>query len=78
VAGSTPRRFDAAFMRMMIPHHQGAVEMAKAELKKGKDPQLKTLAQNIITAQEGEITDMRKQLSAAKPATHGMNSMSHG
>jgi uncharacterized protein (DUF305 family) len=63
--------FDAAFMRMMVPHHQGAVVMAKAELAKGKDPELKTLARNIISAQQREISEMNKQLG--KTGTDGMH-----
>jgi uncharacterized protein (DUF305 family) len=66
----TAKPFDAVFLRMMIPHHEGAVVMAKAELKKGKDPELKRLAQNIITAQQREIRQMRQHLSNA--GTTGM------
>ena len=44
---------------MMIPHHQGAIDMAKVELKYGKDPELKKLAQDIIDAQEKEISFMK-------------------
>jgi uncharacterized protein (DUF305 family) len=58
----TAKPFDRAFLRMMIPHHEGAVVMAKAELAKGKDPALKRLAQNIIAAQQREIREMRTQL----------------
>ena len=58
----TAKPFDAAFLRMMIPHHQGAVAMANAELKQGEDPKLKTLARAIITAQQREIRAMRKHL----------------
>jgi uncharacterized protein (DUF305 family) len=65
---------DAAFMRMMIPHHQGAVVMADAELKKGSDSRLKALAKNIIAAQQHEISQMRKQLGGA---THTATMM-HG
>lgn len=54
--------FDAAFLRMMIPHHEGAVEMAKLEISKGADPELQQLARNIISAQEKEITQMQQQL----------------
>ena len=50
--------FDAAFIKMMIPHHEGAVEMANEELQKGADPELKQLAQAIIDAQQQEIDEM--------------------
>ena len=50
--------FDAAFIRMMIPHHEGAVEMANEELEKGADPELKRLAQAMIDAQQREIDEM--------------------
>ena len=55
--------FDKAFIEMMLPHHSGAIEMAKAELTKGEDPELKALAQDIIDAQEREIRQMREQLN---------------
>jgi uncharacterized protein (DUF305 family) len=50
--------FDAAFIKMMIPHHEGAIEMAREELDKGKDPELRDLAQDIIDAQQREIDQM--------------------
>jgi uncharacterized protein (DUF305 family) len=46
----------------MIPHHQGAVEMAKVELKYGKDAKLRKLAKDIIAAQEKEIAFMKQWL----------------
>ncbi len=49
---------DAAFVRGMLPHHKGAVDMAKIQLKYGKDPELRKLAQDIIDAQEKEMTFM--------------------
>jgi len=43
---------DVDFVKLMLPHHQGAVDMAKTELLYGKDPQMRRLAQEIITDQE--------------------------
>ncbi|MGF6374133.1 uncharacterized protein (DUF305 family) [Paraburkholderia sp. RAU6.4a] len=51
---------DRDFVAHMIPHHQGAIEMAQAELKYGKDPEIKRLARNIIKAQHDEIAFMRR------------------
>lgn len=65
----TAEPFDKAFIAMMLPHHEGAVAMAKVELRNGKSPKLKTLAQDIITAQQREIAAMRKHLGAAAPKT---------
>jgi uncharacterized protein (DUF305 family) len=43
----------------MLPHHQAALDMAKAELKYGKDPQMRRLAQEIVTDQQSEIELMQ-------------------
>ena len=51
----------------MIPHHQGAVDMAKAELIYGKDPVLRRLAQEIVVTQEQEIVVMSTRLKHVNP-----------
>jgi uncharacterized protein (DUF305 family) len=51
---------DEDFVMMMVPHHQGAIDMAKVELQYGKDPMLRNLAQSIISAQEKEIAEMKE------------------
>jgi uncharacterized protein (DUF305 family) len=56
---------DHDFATMMIPHHQGAIDMAKAQLLYGRDPVLRRLAQEIIVAQQQEIEVMRHALNAA-------------
>ena len=54
---------DADFANMMLPHHQAAVDMAKTELLYGNDPQMRRLAQEIITDQESEIQLMHLWLN---------------
>jgi len=55
---------DADFVRLMIPHHQGAIDMAKVQLLHGKNPQMRRLAQEIITDQQLEIELMQRWLKA--------------
>jgi uncharacterized protein (DUF305 family) len=58
---------DRDFARMMIPHHQGAIDMAIVELRYGKDPRLKRLAQEIIVEQQQEIAVMHLALGDPLP-----------
>jgi len=65
---------DRDFVAMMIPHHQGAIDMAQAELRYGRNEQLRRLAQEIIVSQSQEIAAMRLAIgqplapSASSPA----------
>ena len=53
---------DVEFVRSMIPHHQGAIDMAEVELKYGKDPQARAFAEAIINAQKAEIEQLHEWL----------------
>ncbi len=55
---------DHDFVVMMIPHHQGAIDMAEVELKYGKDPHLLALCRRIVEAQKKEIAQMNAWLAA--------------
>lgn len=61
---------DQDFARMMLPHHRGAVDMAKVQLKYGKDPELRAMAQKIVDDQTREIGQLQDWLKRhpAKPA----------
>jgi uncharacterized protein (DUF305 family) len=65
---------DADFVAMMVPHHQGAIDMAQAQLRYGRNEQLRRLAQEIIVTQQQEIVAMRLALgqprSAPVPSHH--------
>jgi uncharacterized protein (DUF305 family) len=54
---------DVDFASLMIPHHQGAVQMAEVELQFGSDPRLRRLAQEIIVTQQSEIEVMKDAIS---------------
>jgi len=61
---------DRDFVAMMVPHHQGAIDMAKAELRYGHNEQLRRMAQEIVVNQQQEIAVMQRALgdkSAASP-----------
>jgi Domain of unknown function (DUF305) len=60
---------DTDFVAMMVPHHQGAIEMAQAELRYGRNEPLRRMAQEIIVTQLQEITAMRLSLGQALPPT---------
>lgn len=57
---SRAKPFDEAFIDEMIPHHQGAIRMARIELAEGEDPEVKSLAERIIEAQSREIEQMNR------------------
>jgi uncharacterized protein (DUF305 family) len=61
---------DVDFVRLMLPHHQAALDMAKTQLMNGKDPQIRRLAQEIITDQQSEIELMQLWLKQHESGTH--------
>lgn len=58
---------DRDFTSLMIPHHQGGIDMARAELQYGKNEQLRRIAQEIIVAQQQEIVAMRLAIGDPPP-----------
>jgi uncharacterized protein (DUF305 family) len=57
---------DIDFLAMMIPHHAGAVDMARAVLRHGRDPATRRLAEEIIASQTIEIEGMQRRLAALR------------
>jgi uncharacterized protein (DUF305 family) len=74
--GATERsgNADVDFVRLMVPHHQGAIDMAKVQLLQGRDPQMRRLAQEIVTEQQLEIELMLRWLKAHPPDVSHDNS----
>lgn len=60
---------DRDFVNMMVPHHQGAIDMAIAVLRWGRNPQIRRLAQEIIVDQLQEIAAMRRAVGEPLPAS---------
>ena len=60
---------DVDFVKLMLPHHQAAIDMAKTQLLYGKDPQMRRLAQEIITDQHSEIELMQLWLKQHDPGS---------
>lgn len=79
----TQEQKDQHFIQMMIPHHQGAIDMANLALTQAKHPELKKLAQSIITSQSQEIQEMKnwykKWYGTDVPVmNHAQMQMEHG
>ena len=68
---------DVDFVRLMLPHHQAAIDMARAQLLHGQDPQMRRLAQEIVTDQQSEIELMQLWLKQHEPESQGPNRKSN-
>ena len=62
MAVETTGNVDIDFMRLMVPHHEAAIEMAKIVIENGKDPEVRKLGEEIVRAQEAEIGIMKAWL----------------
>ena len=75
------RRVDTRFLKLMVPRHERAIELARAELAAGRDPDLRRLAEAIVAVRQREIAAMREHLERAAAGggeTHGGGSDAHG
>ena len=70
-AGGRSGNPDIDFLAMMIPHHAGAVEMARLVLLEGRDPLVRQLAEEIIASQSTEIAAMRQRLARLRTGGDG-------
>ncbi|MGV3548842.1 CopM family metallochaperone [Rhizobium sp.] len=68
---------DVDFATMMIPHHQGAIDMAKVHLQYGKDPELRRLSEAVVSAQQGEISVMKGWLEKHPAPSGGTEHAQH-
>ena len=69
---------DVDFAAMMIPHHQGAIDMAEAELRHGRSETLRRIAQEIVVEQQQEIVAMRLALGQTLPPSAPAPDQQHG
>jgi hypothetical protein len=66
MAGAPTGNIDADFVAMMVPHHQGAIDMARIQLRYGHNEQLRRIAQEIIVEQQQEIDVMRRAVGVSE------------
>jgi uncharacterized protein (DUF305 family) len=78
MSGNPSGDVDRDFVDSMIPHHQGAVDMAMSELRYGKNEQLRRIAQEIIVEQREEINAMRHALGTSSPVPRDPLSLDGG
>jgi len=70
--------YDKAFIEMMIAHHQGAIDMAKLSETRAKHDEIKSLSEDVITAQEKEIAEMKQWQENWNYSSGEMMEMMHG